>query len=239
MGVVRAVTFDVGQTLTELDCDLLSERLLERGVRVDAQAIEAALPEAWRVYDVACATSAHPWHLLMDTLLQGAAVPCGRVEREQLVDWLWSEQRVRNLWRRPIAGMIEIVRRVAAAGTRVAIVSNSEGRLAELIAELGWQEEFPCIADSGLLGVAKPAPAIFEWTGRALGVVPADFVHIGDSWSADIEGIVALGGRAIWFGGASIAPEPPPRARASARVQLCRSPGQVEAALRAFAVPLC
>lgn len=237
--VPAAVTFDVGQTLTELDCELLVARLAERDVVADPAALAAALPEAWRRYDAACATEPHPWHRLMHTLLELGKVQASDTQRAVLVDWLWSEQPKVNLWRRPIPGMIEIVRQVAAAGVKVAIISNSEGRLAQLIDELGWLDDFLCIADSGLLGVAKPNPEIFTWTGEQLGALPADFVHIGDSWSADILGITALGGRGIWFGGASIAPKPPADAKSSEKVQICDSPAGVAEALRVFGVPLC
>src|SRR5690606_32002677 len=123
--------------------------------------LEAALPEAWRAYDAACATHSHPWHLLMRTILERGGVQLGTSMRDALVQWLWEEQPRLNLWRKPIAGMIELVRELAASGTTVAVISNSEGRLRQLAEELRWQDDFACIADSGLLGFAKPDPRIF------------------------------------------------------------------------------
>lgn len=233
-----AVTFDFGQTLTELDCDLLCERLAEKGISARPERLRAAMPGAWRLYDRACAgtAGAHPWHLLMKTILQEGGVR--PTEIDAAVDWLWSEQPVQNLWRKPIPGMIDIVRKISSGGTKVAVISNSEGRLAELASELGWQDDFELIADSGRLGFQKPGAQIFQWTATALGVAPADFVHVGDSWAADVQGMLALGGRAIWFGGATMAPSPPADAEEGPRLRLCRSPTEVEAALRSFEVPL-
>src|SRR5258706_4963787 len=107
------VTFDVGQTLVELDLDFLAARLAERGVRVSAPALIAAAPAAWQHYDALVdAGVGHPWHDLMKTLLGGAGV----ADPAPLVDWLYHEQAARNLWRRPIAPMIELVRELRGRG---------------------------------------------------------------------------------------------------------------------------
>jgi HAD superfamily hydrolase (TIGR01509 family) len=122
-----------------------------------------------------------------------------------LAAWLWTEQPRRNLWRRPVPGMIELVRELRAAGLAVGVLSNSEGRLAALFAEIGWGDEFAAVIDSGVVGVAKPDPQIFALTLAALGGAPATAVHVGDSRSADIDGARACGWRAIWFGAAAVA----------------------------------
>jgi putative hydrolase of the HAD superfamily len=194
-----AVTFDFGQTLCELDTAMLSRRLAERGVAVAAARIEAAVPEAWRAYDAAIHAGAggHPWKVLMARLLALAGVP--DPDAGPAVDWLWTEQPARNLWRRPIPGMIEVARSLRRAGVPAGVVSNSEGHLAELVAELGWQEELPIVADSGQLGMEKPDSPIFHWTAERLGVAPGRVVHVGDSWAADVEGALRAGMRAVWF----------------------------------------
>lgn len=231
-----AVTFDFGQTLTELDCEFLCQRLAERGVQADPQRLSGAMPLAWRRYDEQCASSdgAHPWHLLMKTILVEGGVAATDIDA--LVDWLWTEQPETNLWRKPIPGMIELVRTIGKSGIKVGVISNSEGRLEHLAEQLGWHADFKVIADSGKLGFAKPGARIFEWTADQLGVSVPDLVHVGDSWAADVEGIVRLGGRGVWFGGASIAPAPPDGAAASPRTRLCRSADEVEQVLRDWKV---
>lgn len=196
----RAVTFDAGQTLVELDTAMLAARCAERGVTVTAAALDAARAAAWQRYEVLVKDGGHeaPWLVFMATLLGGAGV--GAAEAEALAAWLWDEQQTRNLWRRPVAGMFELAAELAAAGTPVGIISNSEGRLAELIAEIGWSAPFAVIVDSGRLGVAKPDRAIFDHAAHALGVTPAEIVHVGDSRTADVDGARAVGMRAIWFG---------------------------------------
>jgi putative hydrolase of the HAD superfamily len=203
------VTFDAGQTLLELDTAFLARRLGERGVATTGAALDRALPGAWASYEalVAAEGAAHGgprgWKHLVGALLAGAGV----AEPSPLVEWLYVEQRTRNLWRRPVAGMLELVDDLRAAGLAVGVISNSEGRLAELFAELGWSERFACVADSGRLGIDKPDPRIFAWTLARLGAPAGGVVHVGDSLAADVAGARGAGMRAIWFGGHTRATE--------------------------------
>jgi putative hydrolase of the HAD superfamily len=226
------VTFDAGQTLVELDVAMLSRRLAERGVRVVPGALRDALPAAWQRYDAAIAAgepvTGHPWHVLVTALLDGAGVAAPLAP---LVDWLWSEQPTQNLWRAPIADMIELARELAARGLAVGVVSNSEGRLAELFAEIGIAAPFATIVDSGRLGVAKPDPRIFAHALDALGGTPERAFHVGDSWQADVLGALGAGWRAIWYGRPATASESNPR------VATARSAADVRAALVAWGVP--
>ena len=199
---VRAVTFDAGQTLVELDTAMLAARAAQRGVAVTAPALEAALPGAWRVHEQAVAAGAHhPWKEMMTALLDGAGAAPAAIPA--LVDWLFVEQGRANLWRRPVAGMRELVADLHRRGVPMAVVSNSEGKLAELLDELGWSRWFVAIADSAKIGIAKPDPGIFAWALARLGVPAGEVVHVGDSREADVEGALAAGLSAVWFGPAA------------------------------------
>jgi HAD superfamily hydrolase (TIGR01549 family) len=122
-----------------------------------------------------------------------------RADVAQLVEWLWTEQPHANLWRAQIPGMVALARELAARGVRVAVLSNSEGRLAELLAEIGIADAFATVIDSGRIGIEKPDRRIFDHALDALGASQPG-IHIGDSWPADIAGALAAGWRAIWFG---------------------------------------
>jgi putative hydrolase of the HAD superfamily len=234
-----AVTFDFGQTLCDLDTALLSRRLAERGLEASASRLEAAVADGWRAYDgaIAAGLGGHPWKTFMSSLLASGGVagaPSERIRARELartVDWLWTEQPRINLWRRPIAGMIELCRALRAAGVPVGVVSNSEGRLAELVDEMGWSADFAVIADSGRLGVEKPDAFIFHWAAERLGVAARRIVHVGDSWGADIEGALGAGMRAIWFRGRSPRALPP-------EVRGAREAEEVGDALSAWGVRL-
>jgi HAD superfamily hydrolase (TIGR01509 family) len=195
----HAVTFDAGQTLIELDLDFLAARLAGRGVSVASEALAAATPTAWARYDeVVDAGVDHVagWHTFMTAVLTGAGV----ADPTPHVAWLWTENPTANLWRRPIAGMVDLARELAGRGIKVAVLSNSEGRLAELLAEVGVADAFEVIVDSGRIGLEKPGRPIFDHTLAALHARDARATHIGDSWNADIAGARGAGWRAIWYG---------------------------------------
>jgi len=221
-----AVTFDAGQTLVELDAVMLARRLGERGVAVRAEAIDAGAGTAWARYDAQVGKVANAWKVLMDALLEGAGVGAGRGE---LVDWLWAEQPRANLWRRPVAGMIELVDELRAAGVGVGVLSNSEGALEALFDEIGWHGRFDAVIDSGRVGIEKPDPRIFAIAARALGVAEASLIHIGDSGPADIEGALGVDARAVWFGRAAT-----DGVFDDARVRIAHDADGVRAALRGF-----
>ncbi len=225
------VSFDYGQTLCELDVDLLAARVSERGAELSAELLSRAAPAAWQAYNDAKREgfAGHDaWCSFMERLLAGAGAGSASTP---LAEWLWSEQPQKNLWRRPIAGMIELVLELRGRGLPLAVVSNSEGRLMQLLREVGIASHFDVVIDSGNLGFEKPDRRMFELAASALGGSASDLIHVGDAWEADVVGALDAGARAVWF--ASSAPRVlPPRVRA------CQNAAELRRELRAFGVPL-
>jgi HAD superfamily hydrolase (TIGR01549 family) len=237
MQSARAVTFDYGQTIAELDMGFLARRALEWGARVDPGRLEAASSTAWAAYDDAKRRGESgygAWSKFMATLLAHAGVVSrdapGREVTKELVDYLWSEQPRKNLWRRPIAGMAELVSDLAERRVPLAIVSNSEGHLAELLEEMHLLQYFGVVADSGKLGFEKPDRRIFDFAADGLGVAAESLVHVGDAWVADIEGALGVGAKAIWVADATNGKELP------AGVTRCHGAAEIRSALRALGV---
>jgi putative hydrolase of the HAD superfamily len=235
---MSVVTFDFGQTLAELDTVFLAARVSERGAVVSPERLDLASASAWSAYDDAKArgkSGYDAWSTFMLALLSGAGVrsilePERDVTRS-LVDFLWSEQPKKNLWRRPIEGMEEVVGDLIQNGVRLAIISNSEGKLEELLEEMGLRRYFVAVADSGKLGIEKPDARIFEWTAERLGVPANALVHVGDAWVADVEGALGVGARAVWIQ-AEARGEPLPTG-----VLRAGTADALRSALRAFGVP--
>lgn len=234
---ILAVSWDFGQTLAELDTGMLSGRCAERGVEVPVARLDASVMPAWRAYNTAVRAGAggHPWQLLMRTLLTGAGVT--EVDATSLAAWLWTEQPGRNLWRRPIPGMIELVRALRRKGIPMVVTSNSEGRLAELAEELGWLDAFDAVVDSGRLGIEKPDPRIFAWSAGRVAVPPSRVVHVGDAWSADFLGALGAGMRAVLFRGGASMPEGEEYPAADPRCARCEEASALELILRGWGLP--
>jgi HAD superfamily hydrolase (TIGR01509 family) len=195
---MTAVSFDFGQTLAELDYEFLQRRLAERGSSFDVVGGRAASVDAWQIYGLKKDEGhANAWRAMFEHILRGGGV-AGAAATE-LGAWLWAEQPRQNLWRRPILGMIELVRELGKSGVAVGIISNSEGHLAELVAELGWAADFQVVVDSGRVGLDKPDPRIFLHACEALRTPPSELVHVGDAWEADVKGALGIAASAVWF----------------------------------------
>ena len=78
-----------------------------------------------------------------------------------------------------------------AAGVRVAVVSNWDCSLPEVLAAAGIG--IPHVFDSATAGASKPDPAIFRRALEELGVEPARTLHVGDTEEADGAGARAAG----------------------------------------------
>ena len=234
----RAVTFDFGQTLAELDHDFMALRAHGFGAEVDPSAARNATVAAWQAYGAAKSLGhARAWQAMMLELLRAGGVrPRHALNEpeyaEKIAQMLWDAQPIQNLWRKPIAGMFELVRELASRQIPVGIISNSEGRLAELVEELGESAPFQVIVDSGRVGIDKPDRRIFEHAARALGTPLAELVHVGDAWEADVIGALDAGAQAIWFA-------PSDERALPAGVVACRTAAELRHALREnFGLPL-
>lgn len=196
-GSIRAISFDYGHVLGALDLDELSSRL----GGADVSALRAAQPAAYRAHDEAIARGlGHEgaWRALMTTLVEASGA---RVDTGTTVDRLWAAQPTRNLWRFVPPEARALLDELSAARVPMVVTSNSEGRIAELLAEVSIAQHFTAVLDSGLLGFAKPDRRMFERAAAALSLPIDQIVHIGDSETADIVGAKDAGMRAVRFDG--------------------------------------
>lgn len=100
-----------------------------------------------------------------------------------------------------VGGAVEAVRAFAAAGLRLAIVSDtgfaSGAAQTRILERDGLVEHFGALVYSCDVGHAKPHAAPFRAALDALGVGPAETLHIGDIERTDVRGAVGAGLRAI------------------------------------------
>jgi putative hydrolase of the HAD superfamily len=73
------------------------------------------------------------------------------------------------------------------------VVSNSEGRLASVLARVGISAHFEIVVDSHLEGVHKPDPEIFRRALARLQLAPERAIYAGDIPEVDVLGARAAG----------------------------------------------
>lgn len=94
----------------------------------------------------------------------------------------------------PIPGAIETVRELRRRRLELAVVSNWDVGLRELLEEAGLASFFSAIVTTAEAGVGKSDPALFRLALSRLGVEPARALHVGDEQDDE------LGARAAGMG---------------------------------------
>jgi putative hydrolase of the HAD superfamily len=200
----RAVLFDAGFTLTFHDGARIAAYAALAGIRADAAALERAegalRAELRETEGVTLRThddGGYRWHQHLYRRLLALAETPGDPERlDSAAGVILRQHRASNAWRRIGPGVREAVGRLRAAGLVLAVVSNSEGTIEQMLVEIDLRAAFDAVVDSAVVGVTKPDPRIFQIALDRLGVSPADAIMVGDSPSADIAGAEAAGLRA-------------------------------------------
>lgn len=205
-GPVEAVFLDVGGVFHLPDPEIVAPALRRAGLDgpIDVDVLDRAhyagakALEVWPEGDVRIG--------LWDAYLHAYAIEAGvpdecRADAVAELDVAFAETGV---WSRLAAGSLDGLRALAATGVALAIVSNSDGTLEarlrnEGICQVGPGAGVPMsiVIDSGVVGVAKPDPAIFAIALEACGVAPDRALHVGDTVGADVDGALAAGVRPV------------------------------------------
>jgi putative hydrolase of the HAD superfamily len=215
---LRAVFLDAGNTLVALDYELISERIRSEGHAVTAETVRHAEHHARVRLDPHLARGRSTetpdvFRLYLRYLLEGLAIPWTEAG-DRMVDDLRRAKPPFGLWSVGIPEAPAILARLRTRGLGLAVVSNSNGTVADLLQVLGLAAQVDAVVDSGVVGVEKPDPRIFHHAAAALGVRPEDAVHVGDLYSVDVLGARAAGCGAILMDPAGAWPELDcPRAR--------------------------
>jgi putative hydrolase of the HAD superfamily len=187
-----AVLFDAGNTLVFLDYARLARTI---GEALRLPLTEAALRRhsgaAAQAMEQGRLTDRERGTVFLLTLFERAGVPADRTE--DLKAALLEMHQHMHLWGATEPGTVEALGRLRAAGIRLAVVSNSDGRAAAALEAGGLLDQFEFVIDSGEVGVEKPDPRIFQIALDRMGIQPADALYVGDLYEVDVVGARAAG----------------------------------------------
>ncbi len=198
---VDLLCLDAGNTVIFLDHARMAALVNTTGGQVSADALLRAegpaklALELGTMEDVAWTSDASPgarsWGRYLATVCANAGVPRARLAT--ILDRLWEDHMRWNLFSLVPEGLGDALDALRATGARVAIVSNSEGRLETLFEALDVLRHFDTVVDSGNVGVEKPDPRIFEIALERCGAVRERTVMLGDIFATDIVGARCAG----------------------------------------------
>jgi putative hydrolase of the HAD superfamily len=186
------VLFDAGNTLLFLDYARMAAAVgAALGLPLTGPALARGVAAASRRMEQARATDRERATAFLEALFLEAGVPFDRLAAVR--DTLGRLHVERHLWSGIAADTHDALARLRAAGLRLGVVSNSDGRVEEALGAAGLLGYFDVIVDSALAGVEKPDPAIFRPALEALGVPPEDALYVGDLYEVDVLGAQAAG----------------------------------------------
>jgi putative hydrolase of the HAD superfamily len=199
---IRAVVFDAGHTLLEMDYGQLTAFLVSRGHGLSQATVIEAERRARVRLDVERAAQA-----TRERTGEGRYV-------RYLVEYLGIEDEAERIalaeWRRgfnvPIGLCHQADGEAAKAighardmGLVVGVISNSNGSVQQALEIAGLAAQLEFVIDSSVVGIAKPDPRIFELGLRAARTAPDETVYIGDSYFVDVVGAQRAGLRGVLF----------------------------------------
>jgi putative hydrolase of the HAD superfamily len=203
---MHAVILDVGGVLLVPQAETINLALGPFGVELNAEQAQRAHYAGVQSLDAA----------EEDLRLEGHAYLLGYTQAVGVADEyrdqaltrlreLWRGPSI-DLWRQPVSGAVEGLRRLSAAGRHLGIVSNADGTIERTLhlSEIcqvgpGRGVSVLAIVDSYIVGVTKPSADIFRHALEPMGVTPDQAVYVGDTLRYDVRGARAAGLHPVHF----------------------------------------
>ena len=196
MAPPKVLFFDAGGTLVHFDYGVLHGLCSEQGVCFPLVKMLEAEYDAKEEIDRRLragevSTDADRTELYFHLVLKGVGIAESSIG--ELAAGVLERHRASNLWRRVVQGTAELLDRLAADGYRLAVISNADGSVERLLGSVGLASRFEAIVDSGVVGVEKPDPEIFNIACRRMNVKPCEGLFVGDIYEIDVMGARAAG----------------------------------------------
>ena len=194
---VKALFFDVGNTLLFPNRKLMLHALHERQIFPSEELLLKIECQTKSEFDSLLESHSaidHGfWHIFYSRLLREL-----QLSDDSLHSDLVLRTRVSANWSEIRPGTRESLQRLAQK-YRLAVISNADGKIADVLARCGIADCFESITDSGIVGKEKPHPAIFDEAVRTMGVSAKESLYIGDVYSIDYLGATSFGMQSILF----------------------------------------
>ena len=205
---IDTVFLDAGNTLVSVDFGWVREELRALGVDAEIDALRraeaAARPAVSKAVSETQRTEGRvQFEFYLRSVLErlDAASKLGEDALRGLGDTLppvlGAPGLTQRLWSWVMPGVEPALEALRAQGLQLVVVSNSDGSVEQGLTDLGLLPYLDAVIDSHVVGFEKPDPRIFEHALDVAGADPAQTLHVGDIYAADIEGARAAGIHAL------------------------------------------
>ena len=195
------IFFDAAGTLIYLDRPVgwhYAFIARKHGLEVDEARIESAFREVWRARPARPPSSGprpdddRPWwRALALDVLRAASASAAKIDGEAWFRELYTHFAEPGVWL-----LYEDARRCLdrlQGRTRLAVISNFDGRLRRILGDLDVLARFENLFISSELGCEKPDRAIFRQALEFMNAQPGRCIHVGDDPERDWAGAAVVG----------------------------------------------
>src|SRR5579864_1895170 len=194
---IKALFFDVGNTLLFPNSQRMLHSLHARKVFPSEELMREVERQTKREFDALLESHAAVdhgfWHIYYTRLLKELCIPEDGI-RSDLV----ARTRVSANWCDIRPGTREALMRLGER-FRLGVISNADGKIADILDRCGIADCFETITDSGIVGKEKPHPEIFHAAIKSLNVTPTESLYTGDVYSVDYVGASEVGMQSVLF----------------------------------------
>jgi FMN phosphatase YigB (HAD superfamily) len=183
---VRAIFFDVGNTLLFPNHERIHAPLVERGFAPDAEHLRDLECRTKNQFDGMMTSNGSTdhsfWWMFYSQLLSELGLQDDDI-RDQLVAGIRNSGNWDMIRPGTAAQLHEIGERYG-----IAVISNADGKIKDVLQKCDIADCFRTITDSGLVGHEKPHPEIFRQALKSMNAAPEDSLYVGDVYSVDYLG---------------------------------------------------
>ena len=194
---LTALFFDVGNTLLFPNRQRMLRSLHEREIFPREELMHEVERQTKREFDALLESHASVdhgfWNIYYSRLMKELGIA-----DDSICSDLVARTRVSANWCDIRPGTREALLRLRK-NYRLGVISNADGRIADVLAHCGIADCFETITDSGIVGKEKPHPAIFQAALQSLEVAPEESLYTGDLYSVDYLGSTRVGMDAVLF----------------------------------------
>jgi len=192
---VKVIFFDVGNTLLFPNRERIHAPLTDRGFAPDSghlRDLECRTKNAFDEMMTQNGTTDHGfWWMFYSQLLSEIGL-----EDDTVLDQLVARIRNSGNWDQILPGTAEQLHAIGER-YRIAVISNADGRIEDVLQRCGIAHCFRTITDSGLVGYEKPHPEIFRQALETMKAAPEESLYVGDVYSVDYLGATGAGLQAL------------------------------------------
>jgi putative hydrolase of the HAD superfamily len=193
----RFIFFDVGNTLLFANRARILEPLRPRNISPTEEHLLRLEREVKQVFDEILEHGGKPDHGFWD-MFYAQLFRELQLDDEPLRQQLIANTRSSANWDQIRPGTRESLQRIGQK-YRLAVISNSDGKIKNVLSRCGLIDCFLTVTDSGIVGKEKPHPLIFETALESVGATAEQSLYVGDVYSADYRGATLAGMQAILF----------------------------------------